>query len=473
MAPTFPGLSALAEHYRSRALTPPEVVGEALARLRDSEPRLNAFAATVEQAEALRRARESAARWAAGAPLGPLDGVPVTVKDTLLALGWPTLRGSRTVDPAQLSTEDAPAVAKLRAQGAIIIGKTTTPEFGWKAVTDSPLCGVTCNPWDASLTPGGSSGGAAAALAAGIGYAALGTDAGGSIRIPAAFCGLVGLKPSRGRIANYPPSAVGSLGHVGLLTRYVDDAALLLDAVGGPDARDALSLPAGETVFATRAPASLKRWRVAYSETLGYARVEPEIAEIAASAARRFEELGAHVELLPAPFDDPTEVFLTHFLVGLRHSLRGLTPQARLLLDPGLREVLEQAEGVSLEDYLAAVDRRTALARTCRALHQKYDVLLTPATAVAPFAVGRNAPDGYKNWLEWTPFTYPFNLTGQPAVSMPCGTTRAGLPVGLQIVGEIYQDAKVLQAARAYAAAASGASIPPKTKAFVWDNISS
>ncbi len=246
----------LTDAYRSRKLSPVEVTKVALDRASQLEPTLNAFCLLAPE-EAMASARDAESRWTRGDPLGPLDGVPITVKDTIITEGWPTLRGSKTINPDQPWTEDAPSVVRVREQGAVILGKTTTPEFGWKGVTDSPLSGITRNPWNPEMTPGGSSGGSAAALAAGIGHAALGTDAGGSVRIPGAFTGLVAMKASVGRIPNYPPSAAGTLAHIGPLCRTVRDAGLLLDVISAPDARDWLCLPRRDGSFLRTVPIRL------------------------------------------------------------------------------------------------------------------------------------------------------------------------------------------------------------------------
>ncbi len=441
----------ITEAYRGGTLSPVEVTEAALERAGRLEPTLNAFRHLAPD-EAMASAREAEARWRRGNPLGPLDGVPITVKDAVLAKGWPTLRGSKTVDPGQPWTEDSPAVARAREQGAVILGKTTTPEFGWKAVTDSPLSGITRNPWDTRMTPGGSSGGSAAALAAGIGYASIGTDAGGSVRIPGAFTGLVAMKASVGRVPNYPPSAAGTLGHIGPICRTVRDAALLLDVISAPDARDWLCLPQRDTSYSETIGSGIDGTTVAFSPTLGYAEVDPEVAELVEHAAAEFAQLGAKVDEIAAPFDDPTECFRAHFFAGIAHSLRDLSSDRLALLDPGLSSVLEKARKTDLAAFQAAVDQRISLGRANRLFHERYDLLLTPTLAVPAFPVGRLSPDGYdpEDWLSWSPFTYPFNLTGQPAITVPCGFTEEGLPVGLQIVGSIYGDDLVLRAAHAY-----------------------
>ena len=448
---TYLSVVDIIDAYRGGSLSPVEVTEKALDRVDRLNPELNAFCHFAPE-ESIASAREAEARRRESSPLGPLDGVPITVKDQILAKGWPTLRGSKTVDPDQDWPDDSPAVARAREQGAVILGKTTTPEFGWKGVTDSPLTGITRNPWDTRMTPGGSSGGSAAALAAGIGHAAIGTDAGGSVRIPGAFTGLVAMKATVGRVPVYPPSAVGTMSHVGPICRTVRDAALLLDVISAPDAQDWLCLPRRHTSYSSIFEAGISGISVAYSPTLGYAEVDPEVAGLFKTAAHAFEQLGARVEEVAVPFDDPTECFRTHFFAGLAHSLRHLPRDQIALLDPGLSRILEMAKETDLKAFQVAVDQRVALGRANRLFHERFDILLTPTLAVPAFPVGRLSPDGYdpEDWLSWSPFTYPFNLTGQPAITVPCGFTKQGLPVGLQIVGPIHGDELVLRAAHTY-----------------------
>src|SRR5215469_13370473 len=282
----------LSELYRNKALSPLEVTRALLDRLDSLEPKINAFC-LVDRDGALAAARASEARWLRGEQTGALDGVPVTIKDLVLMRGFPTLRGSHLVERDQDWSEDAPATARLREAGAVILGKTTTPEFGWKALGDSPLTGITRNPWDLSRTPGGSSAGAAAACAAGIGPLHVGSDGAGSIRIPCAFTGIFGLKPSFGLVPAHPPSPMGLLSHVGPMARTVADAALMLNVLAGSDDRDPYTLPPERKDFSEGIEQGVRGWRIAYSPTLGYAKVEPEIAAAAAEAARQFEALGA------------------------------------------------------------------------------------------------------------------------------------------------------------------------------------
>ena len=302
------GAAELVAAFRARERSPVEEAEAALERIAALDERVNAFC-LVDADAALADARASEARWGRGDPAGPLDGVPVGVKDLLLTRGWPTLRGSRVVDPAGPWDEDAPVVASLRRSGAVLPGKTTTPELGWKGVTDSPLTGVTRNPWDLRRTAGGSSGGSSAALAAGMVPLALGTDGGGSIRIPCAFCGLPGLKPTFGRVPAWPASPFGPVSHVGPMARTVADLALLLDVIAQPDARDWQQLPPAAGSFAAGLEDGVAGLRIAFSPELGHAAVDPEIAGLVARAASRFAELGAHVEAADPGFSDPRETF--------------------------------------------------------------------------------------------------------------------------------------------------------------------
>ncbi|WP_242886074.1 amidase [Actinomadura litoris] len=443
----------LLEGYRAGTLSPVEATEAVLARIDRDDPYLNAFC-LVTGDSAVAAARASADRWRRGTTLGPLDGVPVSVKDVLLTRGWPTLRGSRSIDPSGPWDEDAPTVARVREAGAVIVGKTTTPEFAWKGVTDSPLTGVTRNPWDPSRTPGGSSGGAAAAVAAGMAPLALGTDGGGSVRIPAAFTGTFTLKPTYGRVPHYPASPFGTLAHAGPMTRSVPDAALLLDAICGADARDWSALPPPAAAFTGTPgdPADLTGLRVAFSPRLGFAAVDPDVAALVAAAARVFTELGAAVEEADPGFADPVEEFEVLWFAGAAKVVEHLPPHARAALDPGLREICDRGAAFTAGEYLDATARRMELGRIMGLFHERYDLLLTPTLPITAFEAGREAPAGAASprWTGWTPFTYPFNMTQQPAASLPCGLTPEGLPAGLQVVGARHADALVMRACRAF-----------------------
>ena len=445
------GARELVAGYRSGDLSPVDATEAVLARISRHEPALNTFCHLDEEG-ALAAARRSEGRWQRGEPRGLLDGVPATVKDTIMVKGWPCLMGTRVRDAGDIPDEDPPAVERLRAHNAVILGKTNTPEFGWKGVTDSPRFGITRNPWDRGMTPGGSSGGASAGVAAGMAHIALGTDGGGSIRIPASMTNLVGLKATHGRIPLYPASPFGSLANVCPMARRVGDVALLLTAVSGLSSRDWLSLPDGPADYPAILEDGVAGFRIAFSPTLGHATVDPEVAAAVAAAAGTFEELGATVERVDAVFDDPTPIFELFWRACAAHALRGFDAEQRKLIEPGLVETAARGSEVSALDYLAARAARQNLAQRMSAFHETYDLLLTPTLAVPPFPAGLLVPPGMtaNEWMAWTPFTYPFNLTKQPAASVPSGFTGAGLPVGLQIVGGLRREDKVLRAARAY-----------------------
>ena len=443
--------SELLRLYRARKASPVEATRAVLARIDKLNPVLNCFCLVDEKA-ALASAKESEARWRKSEPKGLLDGVPASIKDLLLTRGWPTRRGSKTVNPAGPWNDDAPCVARLREHGAVLVGKTTTPEFGWKGVTDNPLTGITRNPWNPKMTPGGSSGGSTAAVAAGMAPLTVGTDGGGSIRIPCAFTGLFGLKPSFGRVPAWPLSPFGTVAHVGPITRTVTDAALMMNVLALPDARDWHALPYDPRDYRVGLEDGVKGLRIAYSATLGYAEVEQEVLALVHKAALRFAELGAQVEETDPGFENAGPVFTAHWFAGAAALLRGFDSEQLKLVDPGLRDVARQGAKIRTLDYLDAVQKRGQMGALMNRFHQKYDLLLTPTLPLAAFEAGREVAHllKEKRWTDWSPFSYPFNLTQQPAASIPCGFTRKGLPVGLHIVGPRYADALVLRAARAY-----------------------
>ena len=457
--PEIPDATALLAAFRGRALSPVEVLEASLAAIERHDPAVNAFR-LVDAERARTEAAASEARWARGEPQGALDGVPVAIKDVLLTSGWPTLRGSRAVDPDAAWDADAPAVAALRRHGAVLPGKTTTPEFGWKGVTDSPLDGVTRNPWDTSRTAGGSSGGSAAALGTGMVPLALGTDGGGSIRIPSGFCGQPGLKPTFGRVPAWPASPFGMLAHTGPMTRTVRDLVALLEVLAEPDRRDPHAL---ETPFRADPANGVEGLRIAFSPDLGYATVDPEVAAAVARAAERLAALGAHVEQVDPGFPDPTETFRTLWFTGAARIVADLgDPPPEDLLDPGLARTARLGAEMTGLRYVQALQERNAISVRMSELHGEWDLLVTPTLPIPAFEAGADVPAGWPqpDWPSWTPFTYPFNLTQQPAGTVPCGFTSGGLPVGLQIVGPRYADALVLRAMRAYEAAHPERTVP-------------
>ncbi|OEU87250.1 amidase [Streptomyces abyssalis] len=437
--------------YGNGDFSPVEATRAVLEQAEKVQPHVNAFVSILAD-EALAQARESAERWRRGEPMGPLDGVPVTVKDILLLRGRATLRGSWSSSTEGTWEEDAPSVARMREAGAVFAGKTTTPEFGWKGVTDSPRHGITRNPYDTSRTAGGSSGGGSAAVALGAGPLTLGTDAGGSVRIPAAFCGIFALKPTYGRVPIYPASAFGTLAHVGPMTRDAADAALLMDVISQPDARDWSQLAPPQGSFRESVKGGVRGLRVAYSPDFGgRVEVEPDVAAGVRRAVERLEELGAVVEETDPGFEDPIEAFHSLWFAGAARVTQYFTDEQREAMDPALREVSEDGAARSALDYLAAVDVRMALGKQMGVFHEKYDLLVTPTTPGTAFGAGLEVPEGagYRRWTEWTPFTYPFNMTQQPAASVPCGLDGDGLPMGVQLVAARHRDDLVLRASHA------------------------
>ena len=438
--------------YAARQASPVEATQAVLDRIAEFNPLLKAFC-HVAADDALAAARLSESRWHRSEPCGPLDGVPVSIKDLILARGWPTLRGSRTVDRQQPWDVDAPVTARLREAGAVLLGKTSTPEFGCKGETNSPLTGITRNPWDPRKTPGGSSGGTAAAVAAGMGPLSVGTDGAGSVRIPAAFSGNFGLKPSFGRVPAHPLSPFGSVAHLGPHSLSVRDAALMMNVLKRPDARDWTSLPYDPADYREGLDDGVKGLRIAYSPTLGYATgIDPEVAAAVDAAVRELEALGAQVEAVDPGFADPLDITTGLWFVGAWTVWNGLTPEQQAVVDPDFRAEAELGRAYSALDIQRLHLRRGELGSQLRQFMQRFDLLVTPSVAIPAFDArpAGHTPMEPRAMLGWTPFSYPFNLSQQPACSIPCGLTRAGLPIGLQIVGPMFGDALVLRAARAY-----------------------
>jgi aspartyl-tRNA(Asn)/glutamyl-tRNA(Gln) amidotransferase subunit A len=440
----------LLELIASGRMSAAEAVAAALARLEAAEPALNAFV-TVRADDALRAARHADDQRARGAPLGPLHGLPISVKDLVAVEGMPFTFGSRTM-AHNVAAADAAAVERLRGAGAIIIGKTTTSEYGCKAVGDSPLSGSTRNPWNPAMTAGGSSAGAAASVAAGVTSLAIGTDGGGSIRIPAALCGLFGVKAQFGRVPAFPAAATPTLAHVCPIGRSVRDVALLLQTLAGYDARDPASVPQPAPDFLVACDRQTRELRVAWSPTYGYAPVEPEVRAIAEAAARALADTGCAVDEVEAPFgDDPAELWTAEFYAGIGARLGPALRADRAQLDPDVAIVVERALAMPIEVYQRAITGRYAFRERVRQFFERYDVLLSPTLPVAGVEAGIAIPPGMRdrNIVTWVCYTYPFNLTGQPAASIPAGFAASGLPVGLQIVARAYREADLFAVAAA------------------------
>ncbi len=462
----FTSAVELARRIRSKELSPVEVVQAFIQRIETINPKLNAYC-TLTFDSALDEAKRAEQEVITGKPVGPLHGVPFSVKDLVYTKGVRTMRGSKIFENF-VPQEDAPVVERLKKAGGIMIGKTTTPEFGHKGMTDSPVTGITRNPWKVEVTPGGSSGGAAAQVAAGMGPLAVGSDGGGSIRIPSSFSGIYGLKPTYGRVPAYPASGLDALSHVGPMTRTVADAALMLSIMAGPHKADPLSLDGAPDDYLGRLQEGIQGLRVAWSPNLGFVPVvEPQVAAIAADAARAFEQLGCRVEeVLDTGFEDTFSIHSTLWLGGLAGMLKDYLPKWETQMDPLL--VLWTRIGLKLSaaDFVQAQIRRNELRDKVRRFFEQYDLLLTPTLPLAAFKAGVSAQDGLKDspvdYNNWSPFTPIFNLTQLPAASAPAGFTREGLPVGLQIAGPRFADLRVLQASAAFETIRPWAEIKPK-----------
>jgi aspartyl-tRNA(Asn)/glutamyl-tRNA(Gln) amidotransferase subunit A len=434
-----------------REISPVEVTARALAKAQATQSSLNAFFLLMPE-QAMAAARQAEAAVMRGDTLGLLHGVPFSAKDLMAVKGQRFAFGSCCMAD-NVATVDAPPVERATKAGGILIGKTTTSEFGCKAVGDSPLTGITRNPWNLGKTPGGSSAGAAASVAGGITAVAFGTDGGGSVRIPGCLTGLAAIKGQFGRIPVYPVSATTTLAHVGPMARTVQDAALLFMASAGYDERDPYSIsgPVPDLLAACRQ--EVKGMRIAYSPTLGYARPDAEVLRVVDAAAKRFEDFGCTVETVERVFErDPVDIWAAEFYAGAGTRLRPFLEAKRELIDPAVADILEHALRQELRDYYGKVFERYALRDALRPLFDRYDILLSPVLPVTALDVGKNVPDHHadRNLVSWVYYTYPFNVTGNPAATVCAGIASDGMPVGLQIVGRAMGDSDVVRTAAAY-----------------------
>lgn len=442
----------LAADIRARRLSPVELTEAVLARIEALNPRLNAFCTPTPDL-AMAQAREAEDAVMRGRPLGAIAGIPYSIKDLQPTKGIRTMRGSKIFEH-NVPEDSTPLERRLQAAGGVFLGKTTSPEFGWKGTTDSPVTGITRNPWHLDRTPGGSSGGAAAQVAAGMGPLAQGGDGGGSIRIPCSFSGLFGIKPTTGTVPYVPIPHNDLLSHLGPMTRTVADSALMLNVIAGYDPQDRFSHPGMKVDYLAGLQDGIAGKRVFWSPTLGYAKVDPQVAEATAKAAHRFEELGAEVHEGDPGWGDPTDWFIVLYQGAMAGGLAQYLPQWENQMDPGLVTMVKRGMEYSAVEYVQARIARYAFYDKVRQFFENYDLLLTPATAVTAFDVGQVAPDPAATKAEdlfaWTPFSFPFNASGHPAASMPVGFDSDGLPIGLQIVGQMHHDDLVLRAAAAY-----------------------
>jgi aspartyl-tRNA(Asn)/glutamyl-tRNA(Gln) amidotransferase subunit A len=446
---TFASVDELAAAYADRTLSPVEATRAHLDRIAELDPALNAFV-LVDPDRALEAARASEGRWARGEQLGPLDGIPTSVKDLSLVVGWPTRKGSLATsgDP---EVEDSAVVSRLREAGATILGKTTTPELGWKGLCDSPLSGETRNPWDPTRTPGGSSGGAAVAAITGMATLGIGSDGGGSIRMPSAFCGTFGLKATHAFVPLYPPGGSGLLSHVGPMTRSVRDCAHLMAAIAVPDPREIFPTQRDPRSWLDGLEDGVAGLRIAFSPAYGAASVDPQIAAAVERTVSLLAELGAQVELADPELPECRDAFLVLWDAAMGRIVDGFAPERREALDPGLLATWERGRELSAYDVMAADAVRAQVTLAFNRLLETYDLLVSPTVPLLAFPLGSDVADPatQQHWVDWTPFTYPLNMSRHPAAAAPVGLSRDGLPMSMQIVGRHFDDRLVLRAARA------------------------
>jgi Asp-tRNA(Asn)/Glu-tRNA(Gln) amidotransferase A subunit family amidase len=451
----------LRDMIRKKLISPVELVETFLERIEKVNPEINAYC-TVASELARKRAKEIESAIMRGDKIGPLGGIPVSIKDVTLTAGIRTTFGSKLYENF-VPAEDELIVERIKKAGGIIIGKTNTPEFASVGATFNDLFGITRNPWNTDFSVGGSSGGAAAAVAAGLGPLAQGNDLGGSVRIPASFCGVVGLRPSPGRIPWYPHKLHwDDLMAQGPIARTVGDIALMLDAVSGPDNRSPVSLPAEKTGFlrAAKNPEA-RNLKIAWGGSLNLVPVKREILEIARSAIKVFRSSGSEVVEAQPDFSGIREVALTYrglSYVAQYHDQMD-TPEFKRLVGPIVKGHIERGLKLSVQDIARAQRRRSEIWEKVSNFFDKYDLLLTPTLPIPPFPAETQYPteiDGkpMENPVDWVMMTYAMTMMGLPAISVPCGWTENGLPVGLQIVGRRYGEAALLQAAAAYESAA-------------------
>ena len=460
----FMSVVEMAEVIKTRKVSPVEIMNAILSRIEQLNPEINAYCTLLVES-AMKQAREAETAVMKGKELGPLHGVPVSIKDLIFTKGIRTTGGSKVYENF-IPQQDAIVVERLKAAGAIVIGKTNTPEFGWMAVTDNQIFGATRNPWNIGFNAGGSSGGAAASVASGMGSLAIGSDGGGSIRIPGSFCGVFGFKPSFGRVPQYPGfPGWETLSHTGPITRTVRDAALAMEVIAGRDDRDRFSLPETGLRYLLSPDAGLKGLKIAWSKDLGYAAVDQQVLKVTEAAVKTIDAISSGVNMATPEVRSPERAFSTLVGVNLAAAWQGKLEEWREQIDPGLVLFIERNQDRLATEYVKASFEVLEYWQGIRAFFEEYDLLLTPTVAIPPLGLGQFAVReiaGVKvSPLGWMPFTYPFNITGQPAASVPCGWTDDGLPIGLQIVGRRFDDVTVLRAAAAFEQASPWANARP------------
>ena len=444
----FLNIKQLSNLIKKKEISPVEILKETIENLNKLEPKLNSFA-HLDTEGAKKLAAESEKRMLSNSLISDLDGIPTSIKDLVAQKNMPLRFGSKTT-PDKNCEVDAPSVERLRDAGAVLLGKSTTSEFGCKAVGDSPLTGITRNPWNLDLTTGGSSCGAAAMVSAGIVPYAIGTDGGGSIRIPASLTGLFGIKANFGRVPVYPVSATPTLAHVGPLCRNVEDACTILKIISGSNWKDPFSVSENIPNFNEEIKKK-RKFKIAWSPTLGYAKPEKEILEKLNKAIENIKSLGHEVDLIDNIFDkDPVYLWNAEFYAGVGTKLKQVIEKSPDLIDPPILEVLKIAITQEMGNYYGSVFERYAIREKMRIFFEKYDLLITPTLPCAAFKAGQNVPENFpdRNIVSWVYYTYPFNLTGQPAASVNAGFTTDNLPVGMQIISKTNREVDILNLAK-------------------------
>jgi aspartyl-tRNA(Asn)/glutamyl-tRNA(Gln) amidotransferase subunit A len=446
----FLTIKQISNLIKNKEISPVEILKETISNIDKIEPKINSFA-KLDLDGAKKLASESEKRMLSNSLLSEVDGIPTSIKDLIAQKNLPLRFGSKTA-PDKNCEVDAPSVERLRNAGAVLLGKSTTSEFGCKAVGDSPLTGITRNPWNLELTPGGSSCGAAAMVSAGIIPYALGTDGGGSVRIPASLTGLFGMKANFGRVPVYPVSATPTLAHVGPLCRNVEDACTVLKIISGSDWKDPFSVSENVPDFHASIK-KMKKFKIAWSPTLGYAKPEKEILEKLNLAIKNIESLGHEVELVDKIFDkDPVDLWNAEFYAGVGTKLKQIIENNPDLIDPPILEVLKIAITQEMGNYYGSVFERYALREKMRVFFEKYDLLITPTLPCSAFKAGQNVPENFpdRNIVSWVYYTYPFNLTGQPAASINAGFSKNNLPIGMQIISNTNKEIDILNLSKQF-----------------------
>ena len=432
----------LSNAYENKVLSPVEVTNSIIDRIKDIDDKVNAYV-FIDEESALQQAKDSETRWINGSQKSPIDGVPAAIKDLLYTKGWPTLRGSKTISPNQEWNDDAPVTARLKEAGSVIIGKTTTPEFGHRGTTQSPLTGITRNPWNLERTSGGSSGGSSSSVASGMGPLAIGTDGGGSVRIPCAYTGLFGIKPTFGKIPAWPLSPFGTIANVGPMTRTVKDGAMLYAQISQPDWRDWHADSSMSSNFINRLSEGIKGKKIAYSKDFGMSPfwnidlMDADVILNVENTVKLLEDLGAYVEEIDINWaSNPKEAFNVLWTSGAAFLSKDFTEEENNLLDPVFKKFCDIGKEHPLFTRLAAENSRGENAAVINEIFQNFDLIVGPTMPTVAFKAENIVPDGWdQDEFDYTPFTYAFNMTCHPAATINCGVSD-GLPIGFQIIAK-------------------------------------